>query len=104
VIVAVDLASGAVTLESADDCGRFHVVARGDGGIERLDAALRDSNVGRVDGDGAFIAVDAVRRLAATGHVGDAWDSDFAAMVDYARTKGWLDDAGAAIRAHIEWA
>ena len=30
-------------------------------------------------------------------------DDDFAAMLDYARSKGWLSDDGASIRAHVEW-
>jgi hypothetical protein len=43
-----------------------------------------------------------VRRLAA-GRVGPAWDDDLAAMLDAARSHGWLDTASHAIRAHIEW-
>jgi hypothetical protein len=59
--------------------------------------------VGSVDGDGeAVIDVAAVRRLAA-GSVGITWDDDMAAMLDYARSKGWLSDDGEAIRAHVEW-
>ena len=61
------------------------------------------TRVGKVDGDGeAMVRVDAVRRLAA-GSVGATWDDDFAAMLDYARSKGWLSDDGASIRAHVEW-
>jgi hypothetical protein len=39
----------------------------------------------------------------AAGRVGAAWQTDFDRMLDYARTKGWLDDAGDAIQAHVEW-
>jgi hypothetical protein len=36
--------------------------------------------------------------------VGDGWEGDLDAMVGYARSKGWLDEAGTSIQAHIEWA
>ncbi len=95
--VVVDMASRArsVALAEPADCGRFHVTVRGDGDAAALDAALRANDVGMVDGDGeAWCAVDAVRRLAA-GSVGPTWEDDFAAMLDYARSKGWLSDDGA---------
>jgi len=59
--------------------------------------------VGSVDGDGeAMVRVDAVRRLAGAA-VRGKWETDFAAMLDYARSKGWLSDDGSSIRAHVEW-
>jgi hypothetical protein len=92
-----------VVLVEPDDCGRFHVVVKGSGDAATLDRALRSGAVGNIDGDGeAVVGVDAVRRLAA-GSVGATWDDDFAAMLDYARSKGWLSEDGAAIRAHVEW-
>jgi hypothetical protein len=56
----------------------------------------------RLDGDDVWVPVDAVRRLAA-GRVGADWESDFTAMLEFARGKGWLDPSGRAIRAHVEW-
>ena len=50
----------------------------------------------------ALITIDAVRRMAA-GRVGDDWDARFDAMLDYARTKGWIDDTDNAIQAHVEY-
>jgi hypothetical protein len=35
--------------------------------------------------------------------VGDGWPARFAAMLDFARDKGWLSSDGEAIRAHVEW-
>ncbi|HZQ85220.1 MAG TPA: hypothetical protein VFA83_10300 [Acidimicrobiales bacterium] len=84
-----------VTLDEPADFKGFKVVVEsGDGSglfaVGRL--AHRDT---------AWINADAVRRLA-----GDAanqqWEEGFAAMLDYAKTKGWLDDAGD-IQAHVEW-
>jgi hypothetical protein len=45
---------------------------------------------------------DAIRRLAA-GRVDAAWDASFDRMVEFARTKGWVDETTGEIRAHCEW-
>jgi hypothetical protein len=102
VIVAVDRVSSVVTLEDPSDCARFHVVADGPPDIAALGAVLAGAGVGHADGDDAVVEIAAVRALAA-GRVEPGWEADFAAMVDYARTKGWLDSTGEAIRAHVEW-
>jgi hypothetical protein len=109
VYVQVDLGQHppVVSLEEPEDCKRFHVAVVGgaDGGgndVRMVFGALVDAAAGRLEGDEAFVTVDAVRRLAA-GRVGPSWDADFAAMLDFARTKGWLDERGVAIRAHVEW-
>jgi hypothetical protein len=39
----------------------------------------------------------------ARGRVGDDWTARFDAMLDYARTKGWIDDTNNAIQAHVEY-
>jgi hypothetical protein len=92
-----------VVLAEPADCTRFHVAVRGSGDAGTLDRALRAQSVGSVDGDGeAVIDVAAVRRLAA-GSVGATWDDDLAAMLAYARSKGWLSEDGGALRAHVEW-
>jgi len=102
--VSIDLTTdpAAVALLEPDDCGRFDVVATGPGTAEDLDRALRQAAVGRGDGAEVLVTVEAVRRLAA-GAVGDGWEADFAAMTDYAATKGWLSEDGGAIRAHVKW-
>jgi hypothetical protein len=64
--------------------------------------ALVDAAAGRLEGGDAWVAVDAVRRLAA-GRVGPGWDDELVAMLEYAATKGWLDETGSTIRAHVEW-
>ena len=104
-IIDIDLTGGSPTVQlvEPEDCKRFHVGVKG-GDLEALDAALPAQDVGRLlpSGD-ALIDIDAVRRLAA-GRVPDGWEADFAAMVGYAKSKGWLDESGEAIQAHIEWA
>ena len=94
-----------VSLEEPEDTRQFHVTVRGgdrDVGAALVFGALVDAAAGRLDGDDAWITVDAVRRLAA-GRVGPGWDDDLAAMLEYARSKGWLDTTTHAIRAHVEW-
>jgi hypothetical protein len=101
VVVDVDatVEPAVVALEDPEDCKAFSVRVHGD--RARLGGALETAGVGRMDGDEALIDVDAVRRLAA-GRVGPGWDGDFAAMLEYAATKGWIADDGRAIRAHVE--
>jgi hypothetical protein len=101
VVVHVDVSTEppAVALEDPEDCTAFSVRARGD--RARLGAALEGAAVGRMDGDEALVEVEAVRRLAA-GRVGPGWEGDFAAMLDYAGSKGWIADDGRSIRAHVE--
>ena len=103
-IIDIDLTgeTAAVGLDEPDDCKRFHVEARG-GDAAALGAALEAGDVGRLLPTGeAMIDTAAVRRLA-VGRVPDGWADDFAAMLAYAGSKGWLDDTGTAIQAHVEW-
>jgi hypothetical protein len=103
VIIDIDLTGEAPAVELAEpeDCKRFHVRVRG-GDDEALGAALAASGTGRLlpSGD-AMIEVQAVRRMAA-GRVPDGWEGDFAGMLEYAGSRGWLGDAGGAIQAHAE--
>lgn len=92
-----------VTLEEPDDTTSFQLTvvgAPGDHGL--VYAALVDAAAGRLEGEHAWIAVDALRRMAA-GRTGPGWDADFDAMLAYASNKGWLDETGATVRAHVEW-
>ncbi len=102
--VTVDLAARppAVSLTEPTDCARFDVVASGTGDMADLHRALAGAGVGRVEAGDAFVTVAAVRRLA-SGAVGEGWEADFTAMLDLARSRGWLTGDGEAIRAHVEW-
>ena len=91
-----------VTLEEPDDCTQFPLAVVGGRDLARVFGALVDAAAGRLEGDHALITIDAVRRLAA-GRVADDWDTRFEAMLGYARTKGWIDDTGNAIQAHVEY-
>jgi hypothetical protein len=102
--VTVDLVSDppAVTLLEPDDCTRFDVVVHGPGDADRLGRVLASDAIGRIEGDEALVSVVAIRKLA-SGSLSDKWESDFLAMLDYARDRGWLTDDDLDIRAHVEW-
>jgi hypothetical protein len=104
VFVQIDVAPErpVVTLEEPDDCTRFHLAVVGGRDLGRVFGALVDAAAGRLESDHALITIDAVRRMAA-GRVSDDWPERFEAMLDYARTKGWIDDTGNAIQAHVEY-
>jgi len=94
----VDPASHRVELREPADCKRFHVEARG-ADPDTVRAALAEAQVGTMSEDGhAWVDPAAVRRLAA-GRVAAGWEDEFAQMIAYAGSKGWLDDAGR-VRAH----
>jgi hypothetical protein len=52
-------------------------------------------------GDHAWVRTDVLRRLAGPAATPE-WEQGFAAMLDYARTRGWVDDAQGAICGHVE--
>jgi hypothetical protein len=119
--VVVDLGTAGVALHQPDDLERFAVRAvshrTDDGAVEgqsttaldSLAAALREHDIGRVDPDGTvFIPPDAVRALAAQaasnvgGQLPAEWETNFASMLEFAASKGWIAGDGA-MAAHIEW-
>ena len=103
-VIQVDLRAHppVVTLENPDDTQAFHVAVVGGTDWGLVFGALVDAAAGRLEGDNAFITIDAVRRMAA-GRVDAGWDQQFVAMLEYARTKGWIDEGGNSIQAHLEW-
>lgn len=99
-IIRADLDASHVTLVDPDDFRGFHVAVTGGGADDdRVDAVL--ARFGRLDGDQAWITVDAVVLLAGRPD-DDEWRAGLDGMVAYAREKGFWDEASGAIRAHIE--
>lgn len=95
VVVTADV----VELVDAGDTKRFHVEVREDADVA---AVLDASGAGTLtdDGEHALIDIGWVRTNAVG--VGPDWDQEFGAMLDFARSKGWLDDGSSSIRAHLE--
>jgi hypothetical protein len=102
IVVVMSTAGGeaALALEEPDDCGKFHLEARG---VDRdvVATALAKAGAGSLTGDDAFISPSALQRMA-EGSVGADWAERFAGMLAYAEKKGWLDEQGE-VQAHIEW-
>ena len=98
--VAVDTTQGSAEVREASDLKQLSVRTVGPTDLASLSRGLGE--LGRVDStDHAWIDISALRT--ASGRSGDAeWSSGFDAMIAYATTKGWVDEAGAAVRAHIE--
>lgn len=83
-----------VALVDVTNFRAFSVAVHGD---RDLGTAL--DGVGVVDGEHAFLDVGEVKRLA--GEQTPEWGAEFDKMIEFARSKGWVDEAGR-VRAHIE--
>jgi hypothetical protein len=85
-------------LVDPEDMTGFAVVVEGDAepGAQALAA-------GGVVGLGTHVWVrtDVLRRLAGPAAT-PAWEDSFAAMLDFARSRGWVDDELGAVRGHVE--
>ncbi len=99
-IIDADLDAGKVRLRRPEDVTAFHVAVHGGPTDDPRLAEVLAAH-GRLDGDHAWIGVDAVVALAGDAAT-EAWRADFDGMVAYARSKGFLSDDGTAIRAHLE--
>ncbi|GAA5169409.1 hypothetical protein [Amycolatopsis dongchuanensis] len=92
-----------VELAEPDDCKRFSVRVAGEVDAAELERILDAEGVGELadGGEHVFVSIEALRKLA-SGRTGPGWPEDFAAMLAYAGSKGWLNDAADRVRAHIE--
>lgn len=72
-------------------------------GPDTIAKVLADHDAGELSEDrqSVMIPVATLRRLAA-GRVPEGWDADFEAMLAKARERGWLNEAGDAVQAHLE--
>jgi hypothetical protein len=48
-----------------------------------------------------MVPVDTIHRLA-VDRVGPGWSDDFRKMIEYAASKGWTDEEGTRVRAHVD--
>lgn len=82
--------------------------------VERLDrlhavspgplADMMGGSLCRFDDDGEHVWLDiAVARAAGIDASGEAgWGEQYDAMIGYATSKGWTDESGTHVRAHVE--
>jgi hypothetical protein len=98
--VEIDLrgASPTARLVHADDHKRFAVIVIE--GAASPGERLGPVGVARFD-EYAWVSISELERLA--GDVATPeWRASFAAMIEYARSKGWVDDDLGAVRGHVE--
>ncbi len=60
----------------------------------------KDSSILDLQGDYAWISCGWLKQQGRPAE--DAWSAGFAAMLRYAQTKGWYDEARDRVRAHIQ--
>ena len=99
----VRITADGADLVEPENVRAFHAVVPADLTSEALQAGVADAGLGELlpDGEHLMVRVAAIRRLAA-GRVPSTWEDDLAGMLGYAASKGWTDEAGEAVRAHIE--
>lgn len=98
----VTFGQDALRVVEPDDCTRLSVTTTLP--LPELDAALRASGLGRLDGEAALLDVDVLRARARELATLPDWDDRWQAMLDYATGKGWVSEDGRDVRAHVETA
>jgi hypothetical protein len=96
--VEVTTGPAAVSLSDEEDLTRFSVRVPEGTTAESIAGSLQAAGAGRLDGAQAAINVDWLRE-----HTADRpaqWQGDFDKMLAYAASKGWMDAAGAVVKAH----
>lgn len=88
-----------VTVHERDDLNRMHLESDSD--HTAVDTALRNSGLGHMGEENNVVLDAAALRSRCTDPTPD-WERRWAAMIDYATTKGWTRDDGRSIVAHIE--
>ena len=97
-IIRVD-AAGDVQVDEHDVFTDFHVETQAGCTTEDLAAIMGEGTW--AGGDHLWIAEAAIRHWL-SGRTDEAWEEGFSGMFDYARSKGWTDEAGTHLRAHVE--
>lgn len=93
----------ATELVEPENVTAFSVVVQNGLTGDDLAASVRRAELGEVlPGDThVMVRVDAIRRYAA-GRVGEDWEQSLAGMLAYAAKKGWTDESGEHVRAHVD--
>ena len=93
----VDGLAGTVSAGEAEDLSKLSVELR-DCSPGRASALL--GGLGRVEGDHAWLRIDALRAMAPLPR-SCSWDERFGKAMAYAGQRGWTDPEGSLVRAHI---
>jgi hypothetical protein len=85
-----------VELQEAENFKAFKIV---NAGVSDLAAALRGTATVDADGQTAWVSQEAVKRL---GPAQAEWHAAFDKMIESVKKHGWVNEADATVRAHIE--
>jgi hypothetical protein len=105
--VIVEVVGGAeaapeVRFAHVDDLAHLHL-AVGALTTEEVDEALRAAGLGRMaDDDTGLLDVAALRAATEPSATTPNWGQQWDGMVELARSKGWMSEDGATLRAHVE--
>jgi hypothetical protein len=98
-IISVEADMDTVSVKEPNVLTAFHVQS----------LTNNESVVASAIGDGAIPAEDAhlwvsIEWISANvaGSVSDDWEDKFLRMIEYATTKGWVNESGSHLKAHIE--
>lgn len=92
------------TVEDAADLTRLHVVAPAGLSGEQVSAAVESTGLGRsADAGHVWLNADALHAAGAPNPADPEWEEGFRAMIAYASSRGWLDEDGHSLAAHIEY-
>lgn len=86
---------GEVQLVEVDDLKRLHV---------EVDGAVTDGflgTFGSLEGEHAWLSIQALRDGAHAQGVAVSWDEGFDAMLEFAAEHGWSSGDGRSVRAHV---
>ncbi|MGW2651462.1 hypothetical protein ACWC2T_42960 [Streptomyces sp. NPDC001393] len=87
------------SVADAEDLKSLAVVVGPGVSDETLAGALTAGGLGSLDGQHAWLSVAALR---SAGEDSDAWRSGFTKMIEFATSRGWTNESGNAVRAHVE--
>lgn len=96
-IVVVDGASGTLWLEDADNVAALCVRLDLCSGTDAPDVV---GDLGHIEGDHAWLSIAGLRALSQRAE-DPLWCEQFDGAMAYARGKGWTDDTGLLVRAHL---
>jgi hypothetical protein len=96
-------ADSQVSLEDRDNFRAFKLVI--EGGKQKLDSALKalSGTAELLNSTHVWIFEQELRKHPTVASDA-AWQQNLGAMIEKARSHGWIDDQKKAIKAHIEWA
>lgn len=99
----LDIATDGVELRQPENVNDLYASYYERLGPDTITRLLAEYDAGELSEDRQhiMIPVATLRRMAA-GRVPEGWDADFDGMLEKARERGWLNEAGDAVQAHLE--